>query len=108
MPASPDTVLVTGATGRQGGAVARNLLGDDVDVRALTRRPESDAAAELVERGASVVEGDLTDRSSLEAAVEDVDGVYCVTTWGEGVDEEIDQGTTLATVAAEADVDHLV
>jgi len=108
MPAPPDRVLVTGATGRQGGAVARNLLGDGVDVRALTRRPESAAATELVERGASVVEGDLTDRSSLEAAVEDVDGVYCVTTWGEGVDDEIDQGTTLATVAAEADVDHLV
>jgi uncharacterized protein YbjT (DUF2867 family) len=108
MPAPPDTVLVTGATGRQGGAVARNLLGDGVDVRALTRSPGSAAAAELDERGASVVEGDLTDRESLETAVEGVDGVYCVTTWEAGVDEEMEQGTTLAAVAAEADVDHFV
>jgi uncharacterized protein YbjT (DUF2867 family) len=105
---SVDSVLVAGATGTQGGAVARHLLDRGVEVHALTRRPESAAADELATAGATVVEGDLDDRDRLETLVDPVDGVYCVTTWDEGVETEIERGTRAADVAAEAGVDLFV
>ncbi|MCO8244393.1 MULTISPECIES: NmrA/HSCARG family protein [unclassified Haladaptatus] len=104
----PERVLVAGATGRQGGAVARHLLERGVEVHALTRDGGSDAARELDERGAVVVEGDLGEKESLVHAVRDVDGVYGVTTWAAGLDAEVEQGTNLGEVAADHGVDHFV
>ena len=69
-------VLVAGATGKQGGAVARSVLDRGFRVRALTRDPEKPEARELADRGAEVVQGDLEDHSSLEAAVGGVYGVF--------------------------------
>ena len=63
-------ILVTGATGQQGGAVARHLLGTTFGVRALTRSPRKAQARALASRGAEVVEGDLEDRASLDRALE--------------------------------------
>ncbi|MFF0344694.1 NmrA family NAD(P)-binding protein [Kribbella sp. NPDC004875] len=60
-----DVVVVTGATGQQGGSVARRLLADGVPVRALVRRPDADAARAIEAAGAELVVGDLTDRGSL-------------------------------------------
>ncbi|RDD90990.1 NmrA family NAD(P)-binding protein [Streptomyces parvulus] len=71
-------VLVTGATGRQGGATARALLADGVAVRALVRDPDAEAAKTLRELGAELVKGDLTDPSSLETAVDGVRAVFSV------------------------------
>ncbi len=68
----------------------------------------SDAARELDERGAVVVEGDLGEKASLVDAVRDVDGVYGVTTSTTGLDAEIEQGTNLGEVAADHGVDHFV
>lgn len=105
-----DSILVAGATGTQGGSVVDALLaaeGGEFDVRGLTRRPESDAAAALRDRGVSVVEGDMTDRPAMDRAVADVDGVFGVTA-GETGDVERAQGTTLAEAAAAADVEHFV
>ncbi|KIW89619.1 uncharacterized protein Z519_09775 [Cladophialophora bantiana CBS 173.52] len=74
-------ILVTGATGNQGGSVAKLLLQypDKYKVRVLTRNPESDAAKRLAQQGAEVVKGDLTDASTLDAAFSDCWGAFVVT-----------------------------
>ena len=59
-------VLVTGATGRQGGAVIRHMLPKGWRLRALTRNPASDTAKELALQGVEVAQGDLEDSRSLE------------------------------------------
>jgi dihydroflavonol-4-reductase len=71
-------VLVTGATGFTGGHLARYLAGRGYAVRALVRSPDAPAARALVADRIDVVTGDLTDRSSIAAAVEDVSVVYNV------------------------------
>ena len=63
---SDKTVLVTGATGRQGGAVIRHMLPNGWKLRALTRNSDSYAAKELTRQGVEVVQGDLEDPSSLD------------------------------------------
>ncbi len=103
------SVLVTGATGHQGGAVARELLARRYRVRAMTRHPDSEAAQELVRLKADVVEGDLDDAESLARAVEGVWGVFAVqNTWEAGVEREEEQGKRFAKVCREADVSHFV
>jgi uncharacterized protein YbjT (DUF2867 family) len=101
------SVLVTGATGNQGGAVVDHLLDKNVEVHGLTRSPDSDAAQALEDRGVTVVEGDLSDKDTLKPLISDVDGVYCVTQLIE-YDDEVEQGTTMAEAAAEVGVDHFV
>lgn len=113
------SVLVVGATGRQGGAVADHLLSGEYgefDVHALTRSPESDRAQVLADRGATLVEGNLLNKASLTPAVETVDAVYCVTIEAEsgttpteaGIEAEIEQGTNMAEVAAEIGIEQFV
>lgn len=90
-------VLVIGATGKQGGHVARLLLSKGHGVCAFTRKPDSPAARDLSEFGAQIITGDLTDRASLERAFEGVDAVFSMTTSIEaGVEAEIKQGFTVA------------
>lgn len=74
------TVLVTGATGLQGGAVARALLARGHRVRALTRDPAAPAARELAALGATPVAGDFDDPATLRAAAEGADTVYLMST----------------------------
>ena len=73
-------VLVTGATGTQGGGVARLLLANGHQVRALTRNPASPAATTLRELGAEVVAGSFGDRASLVAAGRDMDTAFAMST----------------------------
>lgn len=102
-------ILVTGATGRQGGAVARHLLRDGWRVRAMTRDPDKPAGRELSLLGAEVVRGDLDDRRSLDECLRGVYGVFSVQNWREvGLAGEVRQGKELANAAAEADVQHFV
>jgi uncharacterized protein YbjT (DUF2867 family) len=102
-------ILVSGATGQQGGAVARSLLGRGIGVRALTRDPEKPEAKELVDLGAEVASGDLEDRSSIERVLDGVHGVFSVQqSWETGVEGEIRQGVLLADAAKAAGVDHYV
>lgn len=109
---SIQTILVLGATGRQGGAVVDALTSGEFgsfDVVAGTRNPASDAAESLRSRGVSVVPIDLLDEESLVAAMEDVDGVFAVTTFFEGgIDAEIEQGKQIVAACEAAGVDHLV
>lgn len=102
-------VLVTGATGSQGGAVARELLAKGWKVRAMTRKPDSDKARALAAKGAEVVQGDLDDPSSVARALQGVWGVWAVqNTWEAGVEREEQQGHALARAAREAGVQHYV
>jgi uncharacterized protein YbjT (DUF2867 family) len=102
-------VLVAGATGKQGGAVARHLLAKGWKIRALTRNPEGRAARGLVSRGVEVVQGDLEDRDSLARAVAGMYGVYSVQDyWSIGARREVVQGKNLADAAAQAGVGHFV
>ncbi|MFF8918943.1 NmrA/HSCARG family protein [Streptomyces sp. NPDC015032] len=71
-------VLVTGATGRQGGATARALLAAGTPVRALVRNPHSEPAQAIEALGAELVKADLSDRSSLDPAVEGARAVFSV------------------------------
>lgn len=72
------TILVLGATGRQGGAAAARLLADGWRVRALTRNPDGPAAQALAKAGAELVRGDMGERASLDAAMQGVYGVFSV------------------------------
>ncbi|WP_122088831.1 NmrA/HSCARG family protein [Halalkalicoccus subterraneus] len=107
----PRSVLVTGATGNQGGAVVDHLLaaGAEFDVRGLTRDADSDAASELEERGVTMVEGDLNEPETLRDPVGDADAVFAVTNfWTEGYEGQVQQGKNLADVASEEGVEQFV
>ncbi len=102
-------ILVVGATGTQGGSVARHLLaGDRFAVRALTRRPHSDEALTLGAMGAEVVPGDLSEPSSVRRAMTDVHGVFGVTDWWEHFEHSEAHGRNIVDAAAQAGVGHLV
>lgn len=102
-------ILVTGATGHQGGAVARELLSHGYTIKAMTRHPESDKARVLAQMGAEVVKGDLDDAASLEKALAGVWGVFAVqNTWEAGVEKEEEQGKRIAGIAKQAGVEHYV
>jgi len=103
------TILVTGATGKQGGAVLRHLRGSTFDLRALTRKPDGGAAQALTAEGIEVIKGDLDDAESLKAALKDAWGVVAVqNTWEAGVEREEEQGKRIARLAREAGVQHFV
>lgn len=103
------TVLVTGATGKQGGAVARLLHQHGHMVRAMTRRPESDAARELSALGIDVVRADMDEPASLATALEAVNAVFAMATpYEQGVDAELREGKNLADAAHAAGVEHYV
>ena len=102
-------VLVTGATGRQGGSVIRHMHPKGWKLRALTRDPDSPAAQELVHKGIEVVKGDLEKPVTLELAMRDVYGIYSVQDfWAVGAKREVQQGKNLADAAKEAGVEHFV
>jgi uncharacterized protein YbjT (DUF2867 family) len=102
-------ILVLGATGGQGGAVADALLAHGARVRAMVRRPDEPKARRLAERGVEVLAGSLDDRTALGAAMRGADAVFALTTPFEaGVDAEIAQGRAVVAAAADAKVPHLV
>ena len=104
------TVLVTGATGHQGGAVAHELLSrGGYRVRALTRNPDGEKARKLREIGAEVVGGNFDDESSLRKDFPGDWGVFAMQdTWSAGVENEEVQGKRVARVARETGVEHFV
>jgi uncharacterized protein YbjT (DUF2867 family) len=103
------TILITGVTGNQGGAVAQALQGSGFRLRGLTRKPESERAAALARHGVDVVKGDLDDEATLRRALAGAWGVFGVqNTLEAGVEREEEQGNRLATLAREAGVEHYV
>jgi uncharacterized protein YbjT (DUF2867 family) len=106
---APLTILVTGATGTQGGAVARELLKRGYHVRGLTRDTESEKAQALTRLGVTMVEGDYGYPPSLTAAMKGVYGVFAVTLfWHGGYDAEVEHGKRLIDEAIKAQVSHFV
>ncbi|RKT54412.1 NmrA/HSCARG family protein [Saccharothrix australiensis] len=111
MSTQPSFVLVTGATGKQGGAVVRALLASRIPVHALVRDTGTERAAALRELGAVLVQGDLDDVSSLAAALDNAHAVFSVqtpdTTDPLG-DSEVRHGHNLIKAARRARVGHVV
>src|ERR1700752_164838 len=103
------TILITGVTGHQGGAVAQALQSSGFRLRGLTRKPESEQAVALARYGVDVVKGDLDDEATLRRVLPGAWGVFGVqNTWEAGVEREEAQGKRLATLAREAGVEHYV
>jgi len=105
----PLTVFVTGATGNQGGAVARALIKNNHNVVALTRNKESVAANELAKLGAEVIEGSLDAPQLLIDTLKRVDTLFLMGSPMEtSVEKETTQGIAIVDAAKAANVGHLV
>ena len=95
-------ILVFGATGTQGGAVARALLGGGVEVHAFVRDPGSAKAQALASEGVRLQQGNLEDPSSIRAGLRGKHACYAVTTPFEGgSDQEVLQGEAIVGAALE-------
>ncbi len=110
---SAPVIAVIGASGAQGGGLARAILADAArpfTVRAITRRVDSPAARGLAERGAEVVFGDLDDRESLARAFAGAHGLFAVTNFWEhfSPERELAQAANIAHAAERAAVGHVV
>lgn len=108
---SEDIIAVVGATGQQGGAVARKLLADGWKVRGLTRDRDKVAARELATSGVEIVPGDMEKPDQLEAAFKGAYGAFSVQNYWlpeVGFEGEIRQGKNVADAAKVAGLRHLV
>jgi uncharacterized protein YbjT (DUF2867 family) len=102
-------VLVLGATGGQGGAVAAALLRARRPVRALVRDPASPGARKLAAAGASLAAGEFTDAGALAAAMRGADAAFALTTpFESGTDAELRQGRAIIHAATAASLPCLV
>lgn len=103
-------ILVTGATGAQGGAVAKALLKNGNTVRIIVRKASrhSKVAKELEKSGAEIVIADMEDIASLEAALKGAYSLFSVQDMDNGTDSERRHATNLLNAALKADVQHVV
>jgi len=106
-------IAVVGATGAQGGGLARAILADrsgGFALRAITRKPDSDKAQELRNAGAEVVKGDADDRASIERAFQGAYGVFALTNFWEhfSPERELAQARNMAQAAKSAGVQHVI
>jgi uncharacterized protein YbjT (DUF2867 family) len=100
---------VIGASGAQGGSVARALLDAGWPVRAFTRHPTSAPVRDLRQAGAEIVSGDLADAESVRRAVAGVDALFLATDyWSLGAEREYQYGRQAVEFALEAGVRHVV
>ena len=111
MVANKRKILVTGATGQQGGALARLLLKKKHEVYALIRstKSESPKAQNLKKMGAKLIKGDLDNPDSLEQATNGIDSVFLMGTWVEvGTEGETRRGKMMVDIAKEKKIEHIV
>lgn len=102
------TIFVTGATGNQGGAVAASLIKNGFKVKVLTRKTDSVKAQNLQKLNVELVKGDLNDLNTFRNHLKDIDGIFSVQTFENGIDKEIKQGMDLANLAKEYGVNHFL
>jgi uncharacterized protein YbjT (DUF2867 family) len=102
------TIFVTGGTGNQGGAVARNLSQQGFTVKVLTRNPNSAKSLSLKKLNIELVKGDLNNGDTYRNHLRDAYGIFSVQTFENGVDKEINQGITLATLGKELGIKHFL
>lgn len=101
-------ILVFGATGRQGGSVARALLKAGWPVRAFVLDPAKPESRALQQVGAELVCGSFEATPSIKAAMKGVHGVFSVLPGDLSAEDEVRYGTTIADLAAESRIDHFV
>ncbi|MDR3668623.1 MAG: NmrA/HSCARG family protein [Ignavibacteriaceae bacterium] len=106
-------IAITGATGAQGGGLARAILNDKnspFKVRAITRDVNSDKAKELKKLGADVVQGNIDEEESIKKAFEGAYGAYCVTFYWAHMspEREISNAHNLAKAAKHAGIKHAI
>jgi uncharacterized protein YbjT (DUF2867 family) len=111
--ADPKIIAVVGATGAQGGGLARAIQSDKggaFRARALTRHPESEKAKELAKLGAEVLAAELDNQASLTQAFRGAYGAFCVTNYWEhfSPEKELEQAGNMARAAKEAAVQHVI
>lgn len=110
---SKKTIAIFGATGAQGGGLARAILHDnnsEFAVRAITRDPGSDKARELEKMGAEVVRADVDDLESMKKALEGAYGAYCVTFyWAHfSPEKELAEAKSMSEATKAAGVKHVI
>ncbi|KAL4779774.1 nmrA family transcriptional regulator [Aspergillus varians] len=110
-----ETLVIFGATGIQGGSVAKAILTDSTTaqqfhVKAVTRDPLKPAAIDLSQLGAELIKADLDDQDSLRTALHGADVVFLVTNFMETMDHarETRQGMNVADICKEIGVKHLI
>ncbi len=106
-------ITVFGATGAQGGGLARAILArpdSGFTVRAVTRKPDSDAAKALAQAGAQVVAANMDEPASVQRALDGAYGAFCVTNFWEhfSPERELAQAAAMADGAAKAGVQHVI
>jgi uncharacterized protein YbjT (DUF2867 family) len=106
-------IAVLGATGAQGGGLARAILNDpsgEFGVRAITRNANSDKAKALSDLGAEVVEADVDDKASIKKALDGAYGAFCITFFWEhfSPEKEMTQAKGMAEAAKEANLKHVI
>jgi len=102
-------ILVTGATGNQGGAVASQLVSSGWSIRALVRDADKPASRALAWKGVELIEGDLDDPLSVGRALRGAYGVFCVLSWREGgVEKEISRGRSIIDTAKASGIKHFI
>ena len=108
MVANQRKILVTGATGQQGGSLARLLLQKNIKFMHL-HEILNQLQQDLRNKGANIVKGDLDDPHSLQHVVKDVESVFLMgTPFEDGTEGEIRRGKLMADIAKENKVEHLV
>lgn len=107
-----DSILVCGATGKQGGQALSSLLASpqssSLSLRFLTRNPDSPSAQKLVAKGALAIKGDLNDTASLAKALDGVNKAFFMTDAMAGEEKETQQGKNFVDAAKNAGVEHVV
>jgi uncharacterized protein YbjT (DUF2867 family) len=106
-------IAVVGATGAQGGGLARAILEDrdgPFAARTITRNASSEKAQALADMGAELVEADVNDRASLERAFDGAYGAFCVTFFWEhfSPEQELAHARAMAEAAQSAGVEHVI
>lgn len=101
-------ILVFGATGRQGGSVAKALLKVRWPVRAIVLNPSEPASIALQDSGAELVHGSFEDADVIETAMKDVHGVFSVLPANLSAEDEVRYGTSIADLAAKCGIDHFI
>jgi len=105
LPADAETILVGGATGRQGTAVVDELLARGYEVRGLTRKPDGTKAVALREKGVEIVQGDYGDPDSLRAAMAGIERMFFYSGFSRN---EVEEGANVVTAANAAGIRQLV
>ncbi len=103
--AEQPTILVMGATGRQGGAVVDELLSRGYAVRAMTRKPQGKEAQRLIDKGVTVVKGDYGDKNSILAAMDGLQRAFFYSGFSR---DEFAEGQNVIDAARQSGIRHLI